>query len=190
MKNHATEHPRGWRRRAQGALGALVIAGSVVAVTASAASARQACDQPQGGGANTCLTIAPTSSVPCPILVGVDVDMSRDDAQRVINSGDIGALIMANDHDDPYRDTASLFEVRRRSVVAGDHGLSAEFYMEVGYEALNEDRDGGDEVYARVILYDPRYDQPRIFHSGIIKDNYGGCLTCVGPGCGGGPIEP
>jgi len=101
-------------------------------------------------------------------------------ATRVIKN-----LIMANDHDDPYRDTASLFEVRRRSVVAGDSGLSAEFYMEVSSKDLDEDKDGGDEVYARVILYDPRYREPRIFHSGIISANYGGCLTGST-----GPVEP
>ena len=65
--------------------------------------------------------------------------------------------------------------------MAGDGGLSAEFYMEVNHMDLDEDKDGSDEVYARVILYDPRYPEPRIFHSGIIRNNYGGCITASSP---------
>ncbi len=188
MKHTATKHPRGWRRRAMGALGALVIAGSALAVTASTASATQACNWPREGGSNTCLTIAPTNTVRCPIHVGIDVQMSRQEAQALMDAeggNPFGTMLMANDHDDPYRDTAGLFEVFMAPgwPKAGDEGLSAEFYREVTYRDVDEDKDGSDEVYARVALHDPRYPKPRLFHSGIIKDNYAGCRTgaVIGP---------
>ena len=175
MKNNATEPSRGWRRRALGAVGALMIAASAVAVTASAVSATMACNFPPQGGSNTCLTIEPLGNDIYIIHVGIDVEMSRQDAQTLINANygvPFGTLIMAHDHDRTSDDTASLFEVPTTWVVAGDGGLSAEFNLQVGSDALDEDKDGRDEVYARVILYDTRYPQPRIFESGIITDNY------------------
>ena len=190
MKHNATKHPRGWRRRAMGVVGALVIAGSALAVTASTASATQACAQPREGRANTCLTIARSTTVRghCSILVGIDIKMRQQDAQNLINDAGgnpFGTVIMANDHDDPYRDTASVFEVPLRATWprAGEGGLSAEFYTEVSYRLLDEDKPGSDEVYARVALHDPRYPTPRLYHSGIISGNYAGCPTgiVIGP---------
>jgi hypothetical protein len=155
---------------------------SALAVTASTASATQACDQPREGHANTCLTIAPTNTVRCPILVGIDIEMRRKDAQDLINDAGgnpFSTVIMANDHDDPYRDTASLFEVPLAPgwPKAGEGGLSAEFYKEVNYQLVDEDKPGSDEVYARVALHDPRYPTPHLYHSGIITGNYAGCRT-------------
>jgi hypothetical protein len=184
MKHNATKRPRGWRRRAMGALGALVIAGSALAVTASTAAATQACAQPREGRANTCLTITRTNDVRghCDILIGIDIEMPRQDAQDLINASGgnpFGTVIMANDHDDPYRDTASLFAVPLRATWprAGDGGLSAEFYTHVSYRLLDEDNPGSDEVYARIALYDPRYPTPHLYHSGIISGNYAECPT-------------
>jgi hypothetical protein len=169
MKNNATEYFRGWRRRAIGAVGALLLAASAVAVTASAASAQMACHWPPEGGSNTCLTIVALGNDVYSIHVGIDVHMSQQEAQAIIDANGgapFGALIMA---DDEGYDTTSMFEVPATWVVAGEGGLSAEFDLQVGSDALNEDKDGRDEVYARVILYDPRYyPTPRIFESGQI----------------------
>jgi hypothetical protein len=174
MKNNATEYLRGWRCRASGVVGALMIAASALAVIASAASAEMACNAPPEGGSNTCLTIEPQGNhYVYPVHVGIDIQMSRQDAQTIIDENGRGwgqplaALIMAHDHDDPADDTTGLFELHPIYVTAWDGGLSAEFSLQVGAEAFDEDKDGEDEVCARVILYfDPHTNQERIFHSG------------------------
>jgi hypothetical protein len=161
-----------------------MIAGSALAVTASTATATQACAQPQEGRANTCLTIVRTNDVRghCDIRVGIDIEMRLKDAQDLINDAGgnpFGTMIMANDHDDPFRDTAGLFEVPLAPgwPRASEGGLSAEFYTHVSYQLLDEDKPGSDEVYARIALHDPRYPTPRLYHSGIITGNYAGCPT-------------
>ena len=161
--------------------------GSVLAVTASAVSAIQACHWPPEGGSNTCLTITRLDNGVCSIHVGIDVHMSPDDAQFIIDhhgaigwwSRPFGAQVMAHDHDNPDDDTSGLGEVpTTEGPVVWARGLSVGFATVFGSSVLNEDADGRDEVYARVELHDPAYPEPRRFRSGIITgDDYWDCFN-------------
>jgi hypothetical protein len=167
-----------------------VIAASALAVTASAVSAIQACHSPPEGGSNTCLTLEPLGNGVCSVLVGIDVDMSQQYAQAIIDHYQVnggvhwafGPVLMAHDHDNPQDDTSGLAEVFLTAgwPVAWESGLSAEFSTVVGSHVLNEDTDGRDEVYARVELHDPFSGISRRFRSGIITgDNYWDCFSVV-----------
>ena len=178
-KNNTTEYLHVWRRRAMGALGALVIAASVVAVTTSAALAQMACNWPPEGGSNTCLTLENQGAGIYNVRVGIDVYMSQQEAQYLIdvNGGlPFGVEVLAHDHDDPADDTSGLVEVNEiYQVSAGANGLFGNFERKISCHILNEDKDGRDEVVVRVSLYDPRYPKPRQFHSGIIVGYYEDC---------------
>jgi hypothetical protein len=194
MKNNATEHPRRWRRRAIGALGALVIAGSALALTAAAAAAADPhCNYPYGS--NTCLTLEDQGGGIYNTRVGIDIRMSQEEAQYLIdvNGGaPFGVEVLAHDHDDPADDTSGLFEIGDEpddlyQVSAGANGLSGNFEEKVSCLIFNEDNDGPDEVVARVTLYDPNYPGGVVqFHSGIIVRNFENCLSGGGGGGGGG----
>jgi hypothetical protein len=172
MKNNATEHPRRWRRRAIGALGALVITGSALALTAAvAAAADPHCNYPHGS--NTCLTLESREAFYKDALVGFEVQMSEERAQFIIDwhrrmgSLPVGVEIIAHDHDDPADDTSGLEEIGDDpddlyEVWAGPNGLNGSFAEKVPCRILNEDRgdDERDEVVARVTLYAPDYPKP------------------------------
>jgi hypothetical protein len=154
MQRNATEHPRGERS---------VPIGTVWG---------PACNYPEGS--NTCLTITYQGNAVYDVHVGIDVYMSHQDAQDILNApGEpFVAEIMGDDGHGPLNDQV-LFEVPIATgwPAAGEGSLSAEFDKRVGQRALNED-DGRDEVYARVRLFDARTGQTRIFTSGKITGDY------------------
>ena len=171
MKDTVTESLRVWKRRALGVVGALMLVGSAVALTEAATLPMPgpACNYPSGS--NTCLTIRYLGNGIYSVLVGIDVHMSRQEAQSIVNAGGelFVAVIMANDHPNPAHDTTGLFEVPRTEMGVWEGGLYASFYLEVGSSALNEDHDRWlDEVCARVWLHDNLRGRTHTFHSGII----------------------
>lgn len=152
----------------------LAILTSFLVLSASAASAAMRCKSPPEGGSNTCLTIENQGFGIYKVVVGIDVQMSQQQAQSIIdaNGGQpFVAILLAHDHDDPARDTTGLGEFdanSSRSVWVTPDGLSGSFEVLVAQQVLDEDKDGRDELVARVLLNDPRYPSPRKFHSGII----------------------
>lgn len=174
MKDTVTKFLRMWRRRAMSAVGALLLVGSVVALTEAAALMEvpgPACNYPWGS--NTCLSITRLGNGIWGVLVGIDVHMSRQQAQAILNAGGelFVAVIMANDHPNPANDTTGLFEVPRIQMGVWDGGLYASFYLEVGSSFLDEDRGQHnqiDEVCARVWLHNNLGGGPVIFHSGCL----------------------
>jgi len=139
--------------RAGRVIAAVAVACGAVAVTATAASAAQSCN----GGVEygSCIDITEIGTTDLHrVHLGIDVYMSRQDAQAIIDrpGEEFSATLMG---DDPAYDNA-LINVPVTWSAAGDGGLSAEFDINAlqGYW-LNEDW-GQDEVYARIRLWDPR----------------------------------
>lgn len=123
----------------------------VMTVTAGAAEAKQTCST--GTNHTICFTITKVGSDSYDVSVGLDAKMSRGDAQNIIDQPGtpVDAWAMGAD----WFDNAE-FRVPLSWVQATDNGLSAQFYIRVPYNALDEDPDGGDELYARVRLFDTR----------------------------------
>jgi hypothetical protein len=96
------------------------------------------------------------------VHVGIDVTMSRQDAQNIIDGG--GAITARMWGSDPVFDD-NLIGVTRSWVSAWDGGLSAEFDRSVSGSVLDEDPEGLDEVYALVSLYVPVSGTTRTFRS-------------------------
>jgi len=185
MKNNATKHPRRWRHRAIGVLGALMIAGSALALTAAAVAAMELsdphCDYPYGS--NMCLSFGDEGGGIYNARVGIDIYMSQAEAQRIFDAtggAPFGVEIIAHDQDDPADDTSGLEEIGDEpddlyQVSVGPNGLYGQFEEKIACRILNEDNDGRDEVVAQVTLYDPAYPEPAQFHSGIVVGNFENC---------------
>ena len=97
MKDTVTKFLRMWRRRAMSAVGALLLVGSAVALTEAAALMEvpgPACNYPWGS--NTCLSITRLGNGIWGVLVGIDVNMSRQQAQAILNAG--GESLRRGDH--------------------------------------------------------------------------------------------
>lgn len=122
----------------------------IMSVTAGAAQAEMTCSPTSTH--NICFTISPAGEL-YDVSVGIDIKMSRNDAEAIIaQPGDpVDAWAMGAD----WFDNAE-FKVPLSWVRATDNGLSAQFYIRVPYNTLDEDPDGGDELYARVRLFDQR----------------------------------
>jgi hypothetical protein len=188
MKHNTTKHPRGWRRRMMGALGALVIAGSALAMTASTAAAEDehgpACNYPTGS--NTCLWIAPVQGNlgSYAVRVGIDIEKSKTVGDAILAAasakgepafraeivGDDGncetSTVIIKSVDVPFDDNGPQAE---------DNVLSAGFLIKsVPASRLNEDPNDRDELCARVTLYDYRFGLERkdTFTSGKIVGDY------------------
>lgn len=144
---------RHWARRARSMIAVLLVAFSVIAVSATAASAERTCSG-SPGRYDICFYITPTGTGLYDVHVGIDIFIGRLDAEAILaQPGDpVDAWAMG---DDPFFDNAE-FRIPLSWVAAGDHGLSAEFDLRVPYAALDEDSDGGDELFARVRLFDNR----------------------------------
>ena len=121
-------------------------------------------------GSNVCLTITDVGGGVYSVHVGIDVSMSRSAAQTIINQP--GQAFYADlIGDDPSYDNA-LTPIPLTYETFGDEGLSAEFDGFVSGSTLNEDWEGRDEVYARVRLFDTRYNSPRTFTTGNVEHSF------------------
>jgi hypothetical protein len=123
----------------------------IMTVTAGAAQAKTTCSN--NDRHVICFTINKVGSDLYDVSVGIDVRMSRADADAIIaQAGDpVDAWAMGAD----WFDNAE-FRIPLAWVNSNDNGLSAQFSIRVPYNALDEDPDGGDELYARVRLFDQR----------------------------------
>jgi hypothetical protein len=99
------------------------------------------------------------------------LNMSRQDAQNIIDGG--GTMTSRMWGADVFHED-NLIGVTRSWVAAWDGGLSAEFDRSVSGAVLDEDWDGGDEVYATVSLYVPVSGQTRSFRSDTVVAHFWG----------------
>ena len=151
-------------RRVVPALAGLAIVPGAIMLTGSAASADgPACHY--DSQRNACLWITETwpGSGEYAVHIGIDVYMSQQQAQDIIDrGGTLSAKVMG---DDPSYDDL-LFHLDVMSMGAVPHGLSAEFRTSrVPGSWLDEDWEGRDEVYATVVLTNPGRS-PRSFSTG------------------------
>ncbi|MEV0387595.1 hypothetical protein [Nonomuraea sp. NPDC050643] len=152
-------HGRGRRRLLR--LAAFVVA-PLAAITALAAPAHA--DGPlcgnarDPGGHNVCMWIDALGDDIYRVHVGIDVHMSVQDAQAIIDGSGGNPFVTKIFGADPFFDNA---EFNLGLVVIGasqEAGLSADFERIVPKSWLNEDPGPGDrdELFARVVLNDPR----------------------------------
>jgi hypothetical protein len=151
---------------------ALALAGGVLGLMADPASAANACTTDDN--AVVCLDINPNASRQTYFVhVGVEVHMSRQEAQAYVDQGRPFTVTMRGA--DPAFDDA-LFTVPNSAISATDEfGLSADFDVAVGRFALNEDDsffDDRDEVYADIDLFDARTGQTVSYESAQIKQKF------------------
>jgi hypothetical protein len=112
-----------------------------------------ACHYPEGS--NTCLTITYKGADTYSVQVGIDVYMTRQQAQDYIDrlhGHPFVAYLVDDDGEGNLNRTLFEIYLDRSSVSAWDGGLSAAFERQVGSQALDVD-DGRDELYAKVFLF-------------------------------------
>lgn len=172
MTSTTSKSPRSIRRRMCQAALALAMSGSVLVVLASPASAEQICNS--GNGYVVCFDLTRLDDGNIAVHIGIDVAMSRQDAQSIIDAPgeEFSAAVMG---DDPYYDNTQV-SVPVTWSAAWEGGLSAEFDRVATFAQLNEDDgffDGYiDELYARIRLFDPRTQRTRTFTSRNITGYY------------------
>lgn len=132
-----------------GALGLATL--GIMTVTSGAAEAKTTCSDTTKHV--ICFTVNKVGSDLYDVSVGIDIRMSRADADAIIaqNGDPVDAWAMGAD----WFDNAE-FKIPLAWVNSNDSGMSAQFSIRVPYNALDEDPDGGDELYARVRLFDQR----------------------------------
>jgi hypothetical protein len=159
-------------RRIRRVAAAVTIAGAAVAAMASPASAEQTCNS--GSGYVVCFDLTRLPDGNIAVHLGIDVTMSRQDAQAIIDSPgeEFSAKVYG---DDPVWDNAQV-SVPVSWSSAWDGGLSAEMDMVATFSQLNEDDgyfDGYiDELYGQIRLFDPRTQRTRTFTSNVISGYY------------------
>jgi hypothetical protein len=144
------------------------IALGTVALTATTAAAQGAC-RSEPGSVN-CFSIDYVGNGDYKVHVGIDVDMSRADAQTFIDhpGEEFSAKLYG---DDPLWDNA-LKNLPVTWSAAWDGGLSAEFDVVVDRRVLDEDSDGRDELFSRIRLWDPRTNTTRTFTTKVLTASY------------------
>ncbi|MDP9866794.1 MULTISPECIES: hypothetical protein [Streptosporangium] len=150
-------------RRLLRVLGAVMVPAVAIVALAVPASADQQCRSFSSGV--VCLTINRLSDGQYAVDLGIDVHMSRQDAQAIIDApGDpFTAKVVGAD---TFFDN-DLFGVPMVGIGATDEsGLSADFHRVVLPSSLNEDDSPGDrvdEVFGRIRFVDPRTNLGRTF---------------------------
>ena len=156
---------RGRARR--GALRAVLAVTGAVAVAvglmAAPAAAQQSCTG--AADANVCLSIERLDDGNYAVHIGIDVRMSQQDAQAIIDQpGDpFTTWMMGSDWFDD-----SLLSLPMTGLGAWEGGLGADFDRVATSAELDEDSDwwdDDDEVFARIWLYDRRSGSTREFRS-------------------------
>jgi hypothetical protein len=173
-----------WKRGVARTVGAMALVMTTGLATAGAASAsgrlnEQIC-RGQSGRYTICLYITDDQQSPYShffkVHVGIDVNMSQQDAQNIIDGG--GSITARMYGSDSIFDD-NLQGVTRSWWSAWEGGLSAEFDRSICGGVLDEDPEGVDEVYALVSLYDPRSGGTRTFRSDEVDASFwGGPLGC------------
>jgi hypothetical protein len=164
-------------RRALGRVGAaltaLAVAAGLMTISAGPAGADQVCSS--GSDHVICFNLTRmngTSDIT--VHLGIDVHMSRQDAQAIIDSPgeEFSAVVIG---DDPVYDNTQK-SVPVTWSAAWEGGLSAELDVVATFAELNEDDgffDGYvDELFGRIRLVDPRTGRVRTFNSPTISGYY------------------
>ncbi len=164
MSNLPNRSGRAPRRLATAAT-ALVAAGTTLALTSTTASAWSFPSVCTGNSQHAiCLEGYAPGNHMIQVHVGIDVYMSRQDAERILAQTG-SAFTAALMGDDPvYDNFLTWLDLTRE--FPSDVGLSAEFDELIPASLLNEDSGpfDTDEVYARVSLWDARAGN-RVFNS-------------------------
>jgi len=166
-----TRRARAARAGAIAAAATLLAAGASVA-TAGPAAADQVCNS--GTGYVTCFSLTRLDDGTIAVHLGIDVTMSRADAQAIIDSPgeEFSASIVGQD---PAFDNTQM-TVPVTWSQAWDGGLSAEMDAIATFQQLNEDDgffDGYlDELFGRIKLRDPRTQRTRTFTTRVITGYY------------------
>ncbi|SDJ06301.1 hypothetical protein [Nonomuraea jiangxiensis] len=168
------------QRKRSGRIGRMLIVTSAVLVAAVALAGPASADPPPvntctgGTGHTICFSLDRQDDGNIAVHLGIDVAMSRADAQAIIDhpGEEFSAKIFG---DDPVYDNG-LVSVPVTWSAAWDGGLSAEFDRVATFAQLNEDDgyfDGYiDELYGRIELVDFRSGQTRGFNSAVITGYY------------------
>ncbi len=156
------------RRVLPAVAGLAVTTGAVAFVANPASAAGPACNY--SSDFNACLWITETSpgSDVYDVHIGIDVGMSQAQAQDLLARG--GGFYAKAMGDDPVYDNF-LFYLDRVYQTATPQGLSAEFHKTVSGAKLDEDWEGGDEVYGTVGLTNPGWGT-RFFNTGEIRGDF------------------
>jgi hypothetical protein len=162
-----------------------VAAAAALAMTATPALAapspsasalpRQVC-RGDGFGSSWCLFIERTTNGEFRVHLGIDVFMSRGDAQAIIDApGDpFSARLIGRDS---FPDTDdNLFNVPITILGAADGiGLSSDFDTVVGAQFLNEDNvpgNRGDEAFGKITFRNPLTKRTSTFDTPEIDENF------------------
>jgi hypothetical protein len=183
--NHQSRHRR---RRLAPALTALAIGAGTIALTdtpASAYSLPEVCTG-EATTATICLNgYTDTSRHEVHIRVDIDVHMTREEAQSLVNAGfSLTATMYGDDGPNVIQVLPDSAVTKVTPDIVSDGGLSAVFERSVPASSLDEDQRWWacfwpscdlDEVFARVELYNPfvggyrRYDSGRwIFYADAV----------------------
>jgi len=159
------------RRRLTQFIAALAIVTGMSVATAGTASAANvgewACDY--NSYHNSCLYIANLGGNMYSVHVGIDIYMSQQDAQNIINSGfRPTAALYGDDGSLNYRTTIPL----TGNPTAWSGGYSDEFDKVVSGSLLNEDDDGVDEIIAKVSQYFPAAQRTVTYKTGEVKSSF------------------
>ncbi len=148
---------------------AAVLAVGALVAGATSASAKESCTGVEGSH-SICLSIEPIGNNDYAVHIGIDVYMSRQDAQDILEppGDEVWAKLYG---DDSWYDNFLKYVPLSWSA-ASDGGLSAEFDGVVDGCVLDEDYGGRDEVYGRVFLYDHRSGVTRSFDTDVISDYF------------------
>jgi hypothetical protein len=102
------------------------------------------------------------------VHVGIDIYMSQQDAQNIIDAPgeEFSATLYGED---------TIFDDKLKSIpvtwsASWEQGLSAEFDTFASRDLLDEDWDGDDELYATVNLYVPNTGSTRSFRTNTVVD--------------------
>jgi hypothetical protein len=104
------------------------------------------------------------------VHVGIDVSMSQQDAQNIIDAPGEAFSATLRGEDTFFDDTLKHIPVTWSSAWEG--GLSAEFDTFASAETLDEDSDGTDEIFAHVTLHISSTDQNRYFRTNNINEPF------------------
>ncbi|HET7475129.1 MAG TPA: hypothetical protein VFJ97_03790 [Dermatophilaceae bacterium] len=155
-------------RRIRRMVAASAVAVGTIAATATVAAADESCTS--GTGYVTCFSVTDVGNNDYAIHIGIDVEMSQQDAQTFIDhpGEEFSGTMMGED----YIWDNALFDIPVTWSAAWEGGLSAEFDVVVDGSQLNEDWEGEDEVYGRVRLWDPRTGDTRTFTTDVFSHYY------------------
>ena len=153
-------------------IAALAIVTGLSLATAGTAMAtnvgEQACHGP--GDYNACLLITNLGGNMYRVYVGIDIYMSPQAAQNIVNSGTQPAATLYGADGSPSADD-TLTTLPRRSFFVWSRGLAIEFQKDVSGSLLNED-DGIDEIIAKVSLYIPASGTTNTYETGQVTSAF------------------